>query len=169
MKLTAEFWSSVLPWATVVFSLLALVSTGASIVARDRVAEQKAAEINKLKPRVITDTQRSTLIDKLKSRPAKIGLVTPLMDGEARDYAESLGSAFKEAGWEVAPVNAQSLNTFAGYVVLAQVDPKVGPTLDFVADALRSIGVDVRAEPIREGSLGGQFSPDTGYVIIGRK
>jgi hypothetical protein len=93
-------------------------------------------------------------------------MVTPLMDGEAR---ESLGEAFRAAGWEVGPINAQSLNTFAGYMVLGAADARMGPSLDMVAAALRSIGIDVRNEPIREGSLGGQFLPDTGYIIIGRK
>lgn len=96
-------------------------------------------------------------------------MVTPLMDGEARDYAELLGAIFKDAGWEVAPVNAQSLNTFSGYVILGASDGRMGATLDHIAAALRSIGVDVRAEPVRQGSLGGQFLPDTGYIIIGRK
>ena len=45
----------------------------------------------------------------------------------------------------------------------------MGPILDHVAAPLRSIDIDVRAEPVREGSLGGQFLPDTSYIIIGRK
>jgi len=165
----AQFWSTVLPWATVVFSVLALVATGGSIIARDKVAAQKNEEIRKLQPRTITDKQRAALIEKLKSHPSKVGLVTPLMDGEARDYAEALGTVFKEAGWEVTPVNGQSLNTFSGYVILGASDGRMGAALDQIAAALRSIGIDVRAEPVREGSLGGQFLPDTGYIIIGRK
>jgi hypothetical protein len=165
----AQFWATVLPWATIVFSVLALASTGGSIVARDKVAAQKNDEIRKLQPRKISDEQRAMLIEKLRSHPSRVGMVTPLMDGEARDYAESLGRIFEEAGWDVAPVNAQSLNTFSGYVILGASDGRMGATLDHVAAALRSIGVDVRAEPVREGSLGGQFLPDTGYIIIGRK
>jgi hypothetical protein len=66
-KLTAEFWSTVLPWATVAFSVLALLSTGAGIIARDKVAVQKDSEIRKLKPRMISEAQRAALIEGLRS------------------------------------------------------------------------------------------------------
>jgi hypothetical protein len=166
----AQFWSTVLPWATVAFSVLALASTGAGIIARDRVAAAKSAELQKLQPRKITEQQRATLIENLKANPSKVGMVTPLMDGEALDYAEALIEVFKAAGWDVVPTNSQSLNSFAGYVILGSADTgRMGTTLDRVAVALRAIGIDVRAEPIRSGSLGGQFLPDTGYIIIGRK
>lgn len=125
-----------------------MVSIGAGIVARDKVAAQKEAEIGKLKPRTLSDAQRVTLIEKLKGQ--HIGMVTPLMDGEARDYAEALGAALRAAGWDVAPINGQSLNTFAGYVVLGPSDARMGTVMDHVAAALHSIDIEVRAKPLRE-------------------
>src|SRR5215469_8298834 len=108
--MTGEFWSAVLPWATVAFSLIALVSTSTGIIARDKVLARK--------PRVLSDAQRATLIQKLKGHPARIEMVTSRTDDEARDYAGSIASAFRAAGWDVAPTNEQSLNSFAGYVLL---------------------------------------------------
>ncbi len=65
----AQFWATVLPWATIIFSVLALASTGGSIIARDKVAAQKDAEISKLQPRKISNEQRANLIEKLRSHP----------------------------------------------------------------------------------------------------
>jgi hypothetical protein len=49
------------------FSVLALASTGGSIIARDKVAAQKDDEIRKLQPRKIGDEQRANLIEGEKS------------------------------------------------------------------------------------------------------
>ena len=152
--MTPSFLSQAFSWSAIICSVLAAISTGLALHYRTLAGRQQSAEIASLKPRMLSESQILKLKASLSGRQGTVGFIYRLMDGEGKDYAESLSAAFKEAGWNVASLAGNSLNDFTGYIVPAVSEEKLLPDLSFVRDALNAAGIDCRLEDIKPGLLG---------------
>jgi hypothetical protein len=161
--------SQLFSWSAIVCSVLAALSTAFALHYKTVAAGQQAHEIASLKPRTLSEAQKSALRKSLAARSGTVGFIHRLMDGEGQDFTKDLGSVFTDAGWHVASSAGNSLNDFTGYIVIAVSDPKLLSDLQFVKDALNQASIDCRTEDIKPGSLGGPLLADRVWLIVGRK
>lgn len=161
--------SQVFSWAAISFSIAAALSTAFALHFRTVSAEQKDAEIRKLQPRTLTDSQKATLQSRLSERIGTVAFIFRLMDGEGNDYAHELATVFRSSGWEVSSVAGNSLNDFPGYIVGAVSEEALLPLLAFVQQALIDSGIDCRYEDLKPGTLGGGLTQGVIWLIVGRR
>ena len=69
----------------------------------------------------------------------------------------------------IASIAGNSLNDFTAYIVGAVSDEKLLPDLNFVRGALIEAGIDCRFEDISPSTVGGPFTTDRVWLIVGRK
>jgi hypothetical protein len=128
------------------------------------------AELHAVQPRSLSDQQRANLISTLAGgHKGSVGFCSRLMDSESADFADQLSSTFAEAGWPLAPTINTSLNDVAGYVSMFVTGDNMEPRVQFIRQALNSVGVECRPEAIAENSIGGKREPSTVYIVVGRK
>jgi hypothetical protein len=161
--------SQLFSWAAITFSILAALSTGLALHFRTLSSKAQNDEINRLKPRNITDTQKSALKKRLAETKGTVGFISRLMDGEGRDFAQELAGVFTEAGWTVHSIAGNSLNDFPGYIVGVVSEESLLPQLNFVRTALNESGIDCRLEEIKPNSIGGGFLTGVIWLVVGRK
>jgi hypothetical protein len=166
--MTAGGLSQLFSWIAIGCSILAALSTALALHYRSVSAKEKDAEINRLKPRALSDSQRAGLRIRLAERKGTVGLIYRLMDGEGSDYARDLAATFTDAGWKVASIDGNSLNDFRGYIVGAVSEEKLLPDLNFVRSELIEAGIDCRFEDIQPNKQG-PLTADRVWLIVGRK
>jgi hypothetical protein len=83
--------------------LSGLVATAAIIGSAHCTSVAEASLENRLKPRTVTETQRATLVERLKSSPKKgmIHLQASILDAEATRYARRIEDILTNAGFEI--------------------------------------------------------------------
>ena len=134
--------SQLFSWIAIGCSILAALSTALALHYRTVSAEEKDAEISRLKPRTLSDAQRAFLRARLAEQKGTVEFIYRLVDGEGHDYARDLGATFTDAGWQVASIAGNSLNDFTGYIVVAVSDEKLLPHLiSFAAPSLRPASI----------------------------
>jgi hypothetical protein len=79
-------------------SALALISVVGIFFTSRVVDAGKDAEIQRLKPRSLTDDQKNRLRTIVASKKARIGISSKLLDGESADFADQISAVFREAG-----------------------------------------------------------------------
>jgi hypothetical protein len=139
--MTLEALNQILKWTVAVLPFaLAFAGVGA-LITGNIITTQKEAEIQSLKPRAVTETQRRDLLHRLNNSHGRVGFMTRLMDAESGDYADQLADIFKAAGWDIAPTVKTSLNDLPGFVTLAATNPNLAALADTVANALNAAGI----------------------------
>jgi hypothetical protein len=167
--MTLEALNQILKWTVAVLPFaLAFAGVGA-LITNNMINARKDAEIQSLKPRAISETQRRELLHRLTNSHGRVGFMTRLMDAESGDYADQLADIFKAAGWDIAPTVKTSLNDLSGFVTLTATNPNLAGLGDTVANALNAAGIDCHPQPIEPNSVGGGAEPDTLYIVVGRK
>ena len=164
-------WHSIFIWISIIAAILTALAAVGSWWTGRILEQQRERQIAQLQPRRMSAPQRAQLVELVRQRPARIGFVSRMMDGESADFADDLAGAFRQAGWTVAPTLRTSLNDFPGYVVLFAVGNEAGleETARFVRTTLNQAGIDCRFERIDAGSIGGQREDNTVYITVGRK
>jgi hypothetical protein len=167
--MTVENLNQIFRWTAVILPfVLAFVGVGA-LITGNIITSRKDAEIQLLKPRVVSDSQRQNLLRYLANIHGKIGFITHMLDGESEDCAKQLTSIFKAGGWEIAPTVKNSLNDLPGFVVMVTMDPDLIGLGDTVGNALNAAGIPCQPRHIEPNSIGASLEPDKLYIVVGRK
>lgn len=117
------------------------------------------------RPRLLTDDQRRSLIDRLKNCPLKVvSWTAPLGDPEALAFAKYLESAFVEAGWQTQGVS-QAVFTGVPVGVLLRVPSRedLHPCAVQVQQAFGAIGIQA------PGDLVPGSPTDRLDIVVGHK
>lgn len=146
---------------------------------RQASAEQ---QVRALQPRVLTPEQKTLLITQLSEKhDQSVGFVSRMMDGESQDYAETLAAIFREAGWQVAPINRTGLYDLPNMLTLAVIvenpdnlesvakSRHLDPVADFICQTLQEVGINCQPASIPPNSYSGPLQPHTLYIFVGRK
>jgi hypothetical protein len=150
-------------------SALALISVVGIFFTSRVVDAGKDAEIQRLKPRSLTDDQKNRLRTIVASKKARIGISSKLLDGESADFADQISAVFREAGWEIVPPNRTSMLDLPGFVTLLVTDPALASLSDFIAASLKTVGISCQRQDIAAGKIGEPIQPNAIYVVVGRK
>ena len=137
--------------------------------ARKADAAKIAGLEQRIQPRRLSDSQKSTLSAELTSRQGEVLITSPVMSGEGSDYADDLASAFRAAGW-TAHTNKTFLDTLREGIHVGGFDASTAhPLRDYVIAACQTTGIETHAFVARHGSLNapGLFT-DVLVVAIGR-
>ncbi|WP_341895429.1 hypothetical protein [Ferrovibrio terrae] len=160
---------SFLSWSAQIFAVLTALAAVGAYYTGNIISEKKDTEIAALKPRTLSDTQRATLENILRSRVGTVGFMSRLMDGEGIDYANQLAEVFRQAGWNVVSIAGNHLADLPGRVTTAILDDATMlPIAEMVCQAFNEAGIICGGE-IRQGQLPGPLAPQTLYIVIGRK
>jgi hypothetical protein len=96
-------------------------------------------------------------------------LLQSLHGRRKRRLCRSAQIGIDEAGWPLAPTINTSPNDVAGYVSMFVTGDNLEPRVEFICQALNSVGVECRREAIAENSIGGNRELNTVYIVVGRK
>ena len=105
---TAQIFS----WAAITLSVLTAFASAGALYYRNIATAQKDAQIERLKPRTISEEQKTALGKRLGGSTGTVAFIYRLMDGEGKDFAHQMADAFSAAGWQVASNAGNSLNDF---------------------------------------------------------
>lgn len=144
--------------------------TGAIInQAKDGEILKLQKNIIELQPRKIITEQRLKLVESLSKKKGKIGFISKLLDSESEDFATELSEIFREAGWQtVEPINRTLLDDFEkGLNIFAK--PELKEYADLVVKSLNEVGILIWPQPIRDGSLSGNFDENAIYIAVDSK
>jgi hypothetical protein len=100
--MSLEAWNDALLWASVVFAILAAISTGGAIITGRTLDAKKDAQIVQLQARHITPKQKEELIALLKPTPKGPVFFRPLItSSEAVQFSDEIKDVLSAAGFEV--------------------------------------------------------------------
>ena len=173
-----EFLHSIFIWIAIIgaglsfLSALGTLYTGRII---DRQKETKIFSIQEeliaVQPRRLSKIERTKLKEKLTQfKGQNVIFVSKMMDNESADYAEQLESVFKDAGWNVGPMNRTLLDDLTGFLTAAvSSDNDAEKRLFAVRDAFLYAGINFRFTELRPNSTSIQSQSNTIYILVGRK
>jgi hypothetical protein len=147
---------------------LAFVGFGA-LITGNIINARKDAEIQLLKPRSISEKQKTDLLQGLRNTRGRIGVISRLMDGESADYADQIAAVFAAAQWTIAPPVRSSTNDLPGFVTLTDTNANLVDLGIAVATALNAASIDCRPVQLPTHTIGGGLQPDTLYIVVGRQ
>lgn len=175
--MSIEVWYSIFRTVAVIAAVLSAASvigsevTGRVIKRREAAhLEMIQASVNTVSPRHLSEAGKAQLMKDITGKNGKICFVARLMDGESLDYTEEFASVFREAGWDVQPTNKSSLNELPGKFAIGRSDNNISPVvLNLVAEAIDKTDVHFDPIPVEPNSVSIQSTPNTIYIIIGRR
>lgn len=136
---------------------------------RAAIAEKSLLELQRqAEPRRLSHGQKSELGSLLTGRgPNGVAIVTPLMDGEASDFADDFKSAVEAANWQTVRI----LNRISGKYGVAVVtcEGTQGPVLLLakrLSDALSAAGIVHTSETFKDGDASTSPAFQAGYLYL---
>jgi hypothetical protein len=120
-------------------------------------------------PRRLTGEQKAALVKQLSGSAGGVTIVSPLIDGEALDFADDFDSALQTAHWKTGRV--RSLLTTKFGVAIVTVEGTVLRQTKQLSDALTAIGVQHEMTTAKEGdgSTGPVYHSGYLYLLIEHK
>jgi hypothetical protein len=136
---------------------------------RAAVAETNLLELRgQVEPRRLTASQKSELT-KLLTRGGSDGaaIVTPLMDGEASDFAGDFNSALQAANWTTLRIVNRISSSFGIAVVTCEgTKEPVLLVAKRLSDALSAAGIPHESKTFKDGDASTSPSFQAGYVYL---
>jgi len=167
--MNTELLHSIFNWVAIGAIALSLISAIGIVWTGKIIDYKKDAEIAKLQPRILSNFQKTALLEKISQQKGRIGFISLMMDGESLDFADELADVFKKAGWNLAPTIRTSLNDFPGFLSIFVTGQNLDASASLVCRSFQEINIDCRSEKIEGSSIGGVRELDTVYVVVGRK
>lgn len=119
-------------------------------------------------PRFVSEQQTEALISTLKQIPhGGIYIVSRIMDGEAKDYAEEIGAIMKRAGWDIRYSPMLTDDTI-GFGVCSYLAAEKLPGHDTIREVFVRSGIECKDIKIKEKSIPVPDSPSV-IIVVGRK
>jgi hypothetical protein len=147
----------------------------AGIAGANLLAEQeKLARVKleaELLPRRLSGEQKTKLAKSLESHNFGVAIVSPIVDGEASDFADDFESAIHDgAHWETLRIRNRISLKFGVSIVTAKGTPAL-PGLKVLDDALTAIGIahDITTVENGDASTSPQFQAGYLYLVIEHK
>jgi hypothetical protein len=100
-EMDIDTWHQLFLWASVVFAVLAAVSTGLAIITGNAISNRDAAKISELQPRLLHPEQASkmsAIAHQLCPRIKRIPVTAAIANQEAQAYGMSFVKIFKDSG-----------------------------------------------------------------------
>jgi hypothetical protein len=148
-----EAWNDLFLWTSVIFAVLAALSTGAAIFTGHAIDLKKDTEIATLKARHITKDQREELISLLTpvAKPKTQIFFNPLMaSGEAIQFSEEIKEILTTSGFKTANVAFDdALFGFGGVGAFLQFKDKNSPpqAAKLIHEAFHRVGINLWGLP----------------------
>jgi hypothetical protein len=167
-QMALEAWKNLFLWASVIFAVLAALSTGAAIFTGRAIDQKKDAEIAALHARHITKEQREELIGLLTpvAKPKEPIFFNPLMaSGEAIQFSEEIKSVLIASGFKTEDVGfGDRLFGFGGVGTFLQFKEKDKPpqAAKFIHEAFHRVGINLLGLPEPDFT-----DPDRVVIIVG--
>lgn len=162
--------ATIFQWVAIILGAFGVMAQGSALYFRNIASAESAAEIARLKGRVLTPAQRAKFVETLGAPPpAAIIINHRLMDGEGNDFATQIADAFRLAGWNLGNVAGNLLMENPGFIVVKTIDPSMSEAADRIRRALDAVGIVQRDIDIPSNRIGGTFLAGHIYVIVGRK
>lgn len=136
---------------------------------RAAVAEKNLLELRgQVEPRRLTDSQKAEL-KKLLTGGGSNGaaIVTPMMDGEASDFADDFNSALQAANWETMRIVNRISSSFGVAVVTCEGTKE--PVLlraKRLSEALSAVGIPHKLETFKDGDASTSPAFQAGYLYL---
>lgn len=124
---------------------------------------------SQLAPRRLSGAQRAKLVELLASDPGSVTIVSPMADGEAKDFADDFDTALIEAGWQtVRIVNRITTNRGVSVGTVAGTEMERAKRL---SNALTAIGVPHRyvGFSAEDHSISPWFRAGVLYLVVDHK
>jgi len=125
-----------------------------------------------LAPRYFTKEQVEKLKAALKPSDAALMIVSRMMDGESRDFADELAEGLREAGWANTARSRMWASSDAGVFVATTQATAAAPEIKVLANALKAAGVDAQVRVIAATDLRTipeEFRDRVLYLLVARQ
>jgi hypothetical protein len=158
-------------------SLIIFLILGLFITTILYLSSQKEVEVLKQKtnPWRLSDSQITELKKNLlKMSPQPIFIACKMMDGDSKDFADSLATLFIDTGWDPGTINESSLDDFRGLRIFSTLnsDGKVkdpsATNYKHLLQVFLNAGISIEESIVRENSIPG-LPPNKICIIVGRR
>jgi hypothetical protein len=149
---------------------IATLETNAGIrQERAAIAEKNLLELrDQVEPRRLTGSQKAELTKLLTGGgPNGVAIVTPIMDGEAADFADDFKSAVESANWQTARIVNRISSKFG--IAVVTCEGTQGPVLLLakrLSNALSEVGVAHELTTFKDGDASTSPAFQAGYLYL---
>lgn len=136
---------------------------------RAALAEKNLLELQgQVEPRRLTESQKAELVRLLTGGgPNGVAIVTPLMDGEASDFADDFKSALEAANWQTVRIVNRISSRFGVAVVTCEgTGGPVLPLAKKLSDALTAAGIAHELTTFKAGDASTSPAFQAGYLYL---
>ena len=158
-------------------ALIIFLIVGLCITIILHISNQKEVRVLKQKanPWRLSDSQVTELNKNLlKMSPQPIFIACKMMDGDSKDFADSLATVFIDSGWDPGTINKSSLDDFRGLRIFSTLNSH-GKVKDpsetnykHLLKVLLNAGINVEETIVREKSIS-RLPPNKICIIVGRR
>lgn len=163
----SDWWNSIEVLSRVKFWLGYAAVFGAVIVILNQVVALRldALRAEQAKPRLLTQQQRTEIVNRLSGSPGHFILVTAVVgDGEAYRFAQQIDEVLKESGWDSRHTPSESFQVPPkGLAIFVRSRDELPAYFPLLVSTLQQVGLSPQwATSEYEG-------PNTARIVIGHK
>jgi len=165
-KMDIETWNQLFLWASVIFAVLAALSTGLAIMTGNLVSKRDAAKIAELQPRHLAPEQAAKMAAtarQLCPQIRKILVTAANGNQEAQAYASGFVKIFEDVGCVsdlALPIPGLKPDVQGIYVGVRSMT-SIPEEVSLIAQILSAGGIQYRVNPVTP-----EFFPDEPFVLI---